>query len=77
MWNYCHPMPMLSLLEANHCLPLFHVLFVGVNGEMNAWITVYWRFVSVYSLSHNIPYTLKRKPGFQSFPFNFCQIAPT
>ena len=24
-WNYCHHMPMLSLLGGNHHLPLFHI----------------------------------------------------
>ena len=24
-WNYCHLLPMISLSEANHCLPLFHM----------------------------------------------------
>ena len=24
-WNYCNHMPMISLLGANHCLPLFHM----------------------------------------------------
>ena len=37
MWNYCHPMPMLSLLEANHCLPLFHMAkhFIWINEKNN------------------------------------------
>ena len=32
-WNYCHHMPMLSLLGANHTLPLFHMakLFIWIN----------------------------------------------
>ena len=34
----------------------------------------YRRFVSVYSLSHNIPQTLKIWLGFKKFPLNFCQI---
>ena len=32
-WNYCNHMPMLSLLGANHCLPLFHMpkCFIWLN----------------------------------------------
>ena len=37
----------------------------------------YRQFISVYSLSHNSPNTLKRWPGFQIFPSNFYQITPT
>ena len=34
----------------------------------------YQKLKLVYSLSHNSPQTLKRWPGFQSFPFNFFKI---
>ena len=32
-WNYCHHMPMLSLLGTNHRLPLFYMakLFICLN----------------------------------------------
>ena len=32
-WNYCHHMPMLPLLGANHCLPLLHMskCFIWLN----------------------------------------------
>ena len=32
-WNYCHHMPMLSLLGENHRLPLFHMdkHFIWIN----------------------------------------------
>ena len=32
-WNYCHNMPMLSLLGANYRLPLFHIAkrFIWLN----------------------------------------------
>ena len=35
----------------------------------------YWQFISVYSHSCNSLQTLKIWPDFQSFPFNFFQIA--
>ena len=33
IWNYCHHMPMLLLLGANHCLPLIHMAkhFISIN----------------------------------------------
>ena len=32
-WNYCHRIPMLSLLGANHRLPIFHMVkhFIWIN----------------------------------------------
>ena len=37
----------------------------------------YRQFISVYITSHNSPQTLKIWLGFQSFPFNLCQITLT
>ena len=41
-WNYCHHMPMLSLLGANHRLTLFHMAkrFIWINETKNVLMSL-------------------------------------
>ena len=48
IWNYFHHMPMLPLLGANHCLPLFHI------DELFIWMEEIKRRINEFTIGYII-----------------------
>ena len=47
-WNYYHKLPMLTLLGANHCLPLFHI------DELFIWMEEIKRRINEFTIGYII-----------------------